>query len=91
MVAYLVGIMAREKRDVICSRKVVADFLDLSVAFPFPPLGPTILEPDLSNTKILGNRNFSGETIALAHRLSSAYSYETKMGNIYDSAACTHT
>lgn len=50
--AYLVCIMAREKRDIICSSKVVADLLDLPIAFPFPPLGSTILEPNLSNTRI---------------------------------------
>lgn len=50
-VAHLVCVMAREKRDVISS-KVVADLLDLPIAFPFPPLGSTILEPNLSNTKI---------------------------------------
>lgn len=44
--AHLVCVMAREKRNIICS-KVVADLLDLPIAFPFPPLGPTILEPNL--------------------------------------------
>lgn len=51
--AYLVCIMAREKRDIIRSSKVVADLLNLPVSFSFPPLGSTILEPNLSNTKIL--------------------------------------
>lgn len=48
--------MAREKRDVIRSSKVVADLLDFPVAFPFPPLGSAILEPDLTNTNTQYNR-----------------------------------
>lgn len=43
---HLVCVMGREKRDVICS-KVVPDLLYLPVTFPFPPLGSTILEPNL--------------------------------------------
>lgn len=49
-VAHLVCVMAREKRDII-GGKVVADLLDLPIAFPFPPLGSPVLEPNLSNTK----------------------------------------
>lgn len=41
--------MGREKGDVICS-KVVPDLLYLPVTFPFPPLGSTILEPNLQTT-----------------------------------------
>ena len=49
LVIHLVCVMGREKRDVICS-KVVPDLLYLPITFPFPPLGSTILEPNLETT-----------------------------------------
>ena len=58
---YLICVMAREERDIICSSKMVADLLDFPIAFSFPPFGSTILEPNLYNTKTQYNRKFSDE------------------------------
>lgn len=43
---HLVRVMAREKGDIICG-EVVADLLNLPITFSFPPLGSTVLEPNL--------------------------------------------
>lgn len=53
--AYLVCVMARKKRNVICSSKMVANLLDLPIAFSFPPFGSAILEPNLLKNKIYYN------------------------------------
>lgn len=55
--AYLVCVMARKKRNVICSSKMVANLLDLPIAFSFPPFGSAILEPNLLKIKYIITQN----------------------------------
>lgn len=69
--AHLVCIMTREKRDIICSSKVVAHLVDLPIAFPFPPLGSTVLEPDLTNTKNRAEEEIFQKTTRLVQAANS--------------------